>query len=222
MIFAAGFGTRMGDLTRDKPKPLINVAGQALIDHALTWVSGYGVETVVVNLHYKADMLRTYLVGRNILFSEETPDILETGGGLKAALPMMGHGPVFTMNSDAVWSGPNPLHYLAERWDPNRMDALLLCVPPANAIGHSGTGDFLINADGHLSRGPGEIYSGLQIIKSDKVADVKKRVFSLNVVWDAALESGRVFGASYPGKWCDVGHPTGIALAEEMLGTRHA
>lgn len=126
MIFAAGFGTRMGDLTKDRPKPLINVAGKALIDHALDRVTAYGAGTVVVNLHYKPELMRAHLADRGILFSEEQPEILETGGGLKAALPLLGDRPVFTMNSDAVWSGANPLRQLSQVWDPERMDALLL------------------------------------------------------------------------------------------------
>lgn len=222
MIFAAGFGTRMGELTKDRPKPLIEVAGHTLIDHALGWVEGFGTQTIVANLHYKAEMLRDHLSGRDVLFSEETPDILETGGGLKAALPLLGDGPVFTMNCDAVWSGPNPLGHLAARWDPHEMDALLLCVPLRQAVGHSGTGDFLQDRDGRLLRGPGEVYSGLQIMKPGVVKAVQDTVFSLNKVWNILLENGRVFGASYPGQWCDVGQPSGITLAESMLRAPNA
>lgn len=218
MIFAAGFGTRMGVLTRDRPKPLIEVAGQALIDHALSWVDSFGVSKIVVNLHYKGDMIRAHFAGQDIAFSEEIPDILDTGGGLKAALPLLGPGSVFTMNSDAVWKGPNPLRHLFQAWNPDKMDALLLCVPLANVHAHSGTGDFLIDDEGRLSRGPDSVYSGLQILKTETVSAEKTHSFSLNDVWNRAEADGRLFGVSYPGQWCDVGHPEGIRIAEEMLG----
>lgn len=217
MVFAAGFGTRMGDLTKNRPKPLIEVAGKALIDHTLEWVKDFGANEIVVNLHYKADLLRKHLSGREIRFSEEQPEILETGGGLKAALPLLGSDPVFTMNSDSVWAGPNPLRLLFDLWTPVKMDALLLCIPKDHAVGHKGSGDFLLGDDGRLSRGPGSIYSGLQIVKPDLVHTVDERCFSLNKVWDIALAQGRAFGATYPGQWCDVGHPGGILLAEDML-----
>ena len=217
MIFAAGFGTRMGSLTADRPKPLIKVAGRALIDHALDLIDGFGTPQVVVNLHYRADQMRAHLAGRGIRFSEEQPDILETGGGLRKALPLLGSGPVFTMNSDAVWSGPNPLQLLAEAWNPDRMDALLLCIQREKAIGHTGIGDFLIGTDGQAQRGPGLVYSGLQIIKTEGLADIPDRVFSLNLLWDRMLDNGRLHALSYPGQWCDVGHPDGITLAETML-----
>ncbi|MEM7596489.1 MAG: nucleotidyltransferase family protein [Pseudomonadota bacterium] len=218
MVFAAGFGTRMGAMTKDRPKPLIEVAGRALIDHTLDLISETDAETVVVNLHYKSDMLRTHLAGRGVVFADEQPDILETGGGLKAALPLLGEAPVYSMNSDAVWRGPNPLLHLAQFWDPDRMDALLLCVPWPHAVGHLGDGDFLSDSEGRLSRGPGEVFSGLQIVKPACVRAVDKRVFSLNEVWTEAEARGRLFGASYPGRWADVGHPDGIALAKAMLG----
>lgn len=217
MIFAAGFGTRMGALTKDRPKPLLEVAGQALIDHTLALVEAFGAKSIVINVHYKADMLRSHLQGRHVVFSEEQPDILETGGGLKAALPLLGDDPVFTLNSDAVWVGPNPLLQLSRAWDPVKMDALLLCVPLDRTVGHDGRGDFLIDASGRLSRGPGQVYSGLQIIKPHLVSGFEETVFSMNAVWDPSLAAGRVFGASYPGGWCDVGRPEGIELAERML-----
>lgn len=217
MLFAAGFGTRMGRLTADRPKPLIPVAGRALIDHALDLVQPLRLSRVVVNLHYRGDMLRSHLRGRNILFSNEEPEILETGGGLRHALPLLGEGPVFTMNSDSVWQGPNPLELLARAWRPERMDALLICIPRDNALGHSGTGDFLIGPDGHLSRGPGHVFGGVQIIKTGGLHTIEDRAFSLNRLWDRMAAQGRLFGLPYPGKWCDVGHPGGIALAEKLL-----
>lgn len=217
MLFAAGFGTRMGALTATRPKPLIEVAGRTLIDHALDLVGGYGPPRVVVNLHYLPDAITAHLAGRDILFSHETPEILETGGGLRAALPLLGPGPVFTMNTDAVWRGPNPLCHLAGLWRPEEMDALLLCVPVDRAVGHAGTGDFRIAPNGRATRGPGLIYTGVQIIKPDLLHEIADKAFSLNVPWDRMLAEGRLSATPYPGEWCDVGHPAGIAQAEAML-----
>lgn len=217
MLFAAGFGTRMGALTQDRPKPLIRVAGRALLHHALDLARGAGPARIVVNTHYMAEQIAAHLAGQDIALSHETPQILDTGGGLRAALPLLGHGPVWTLNTDAVWAGPNPLRLLAENWDPARMDALLLCLPPAQAIGHAGAGDFKLDEAGQLHRGPGLIYSGAQIIRTDLLADIAQPAFSLNLLWDRMLATGRLHGLRYPGRWCDVGHPAGIALAEEML-----
>lgn len=217
MLFAAGFGTRMGALTRDRPKPLIEVGGRALLDHALDVASGAGIGRIAVNTHYKAEQIQAHLAGRDIALAHEPDEILDTGGGLRAALPLLGDGPVYTMNTDAVWRGPNPLSLLAGAWDDSRMDAVLLCLPPDQAIGHTGQGDFLLDAEGRVSRGPGLVYSGAQIIRTESLADIPDRAFSLNVVWDRMMAEGRVFGTVYPGTWCDVGHPGGIALAEAML-----
>lgn len=217
MIFAAGFGTRMGRLTQDRPKPLIEVAGRALIDHALGLVAGYAPPRTVVNLHYRADHLATHLAGRGVILSHETPDILDTGGGLRAALPLLGDGPVLTMNSDAVWRGPNPLTHLAPLWDGARMGALLLCLPTERAHGHAGKGDFTLAPDGRLTRGPGLVFSGVQIIDPGCLAAIPETAFSLNRAWDILDAEGRLFGATYPGHWCDVGHPEGIEIAEDML-----
>ncbi len=216
LLFAAGFGTRMGALTADQPKPMIPVAGRPLIDHALDLVTPLNL-TTVVNLHYKPEALKTHLAGRGIRFSEEQPDILETGGGLRHALPLLGPGPVFTLNTDAVWSGPNPVQMLQEAWDPARMDALLISIPLTHAIGHRGTGDFLLDPDGRATRGPGLVYGGVQIIKPDALHAIPDRSFSLNLLWNQMLAEGRLYGLPYPGRWCDVGHPAGIDLAEKML-----
>ena len=218
MLFAAGFGTRMGALTTTRPKPLISVAGKPLIDHALDLADVIQPRKIVANVHYLPDQIRDHLRGRDVDISDETAQILETGGGLRAALPMLGRGPVFTMNTDAVWRGPNPLNLLQEAWNPDQMDALLLCVPPAHTVGHAGQGDFLLGANRQLTRGPGQTYSGVQIIKTDLLNTINEDAFSLNLLWNIMLENGRFFGLPYPGQWCDVGHPGGIALAENMLG----
>ena len=221
MLFAAGFGTRMGRLTADRPKPMLEVAGKPLIDHALDLVRAYKPARIVANLHYLPEQITAHLDGTGVLYSDETPEILETGGGLRAALPLLGDGPVFTMNTDAVWSGPNPLDHLARAWDPRRMDALLLCIPRENAVGHAGSGDFMIDAEGRATRGPGAVYSGLQIIRTDGLHAIPQRVFSLNLLWDRMLEAGRLYALPYPGKWCDVGTAEGIQSAEDMLHSGH-
>ena len=217
MLFAAGFGTRMKELTKNQPKPLIKVAGKPLIDHALDHVTALDGVRIVANLHYRADQLEAHLTPKGVLLSREEPEILETGGGLRAALPLLGADPVFTMNTDAIWAGPNPLTQLQQAWDPDRMDALLMCVPVAQTVGHAGTGDFTADPDGRITRGSGLVYGGAQILKTDQLHDFPHKAFSLNLLWNRMQDQGRLFATEYPGRWCDVGRPEGIALAEEML-----
>ncbi len=217
MIFAAGLGTRMGDLTRDRPKPLVPVGGKALIDHAIDLTIAVAPRRIVVNTHYRAAMIADHLAGRGMILSDETDLLLETGGGLRRALPLLGDGPVYTLNSDAVWRGPNPLVTLRDHWDWARMEALLLLLNPADAIGHTGKGDFLIDRDGRLTRGPGPIYSGAQIIRTETLSQIPDRVFSLNRVWDQMAARGGLFGVVHSGQWCDVGRPESLALAAELL-----
>ncbi|MBI1217083.1 MAG: NTP transferase domain-containing protein [Rhodobacteraceae bacterium] len=216
MLFAAGFGTRMGALTAGCPKPLIPVAGRALIDHALA-LAGAGVGRTVVNLHYLPEQIAAHLQGRAGIALSLEPEILETGGGLRAALPLLGPGPVFTLNSDAVWTGANPLAQLRAAWDPTRMDALLLLVAPDRARGHAGRGDFVLDGQGRIVRGPGAIYSGAQIVKTEGLGAIPDKVFSLNRVWDSMISAGRAYGIIHPGGWCDVGRPESIAEAEALL-----
>ncbi len=219
MLFAAGFGTRMGALTRDRPKPLVTVAGRPLLDHALNLCDAPFVEKRVINLHYKGDQIARHLHGQNIALSWEDP-ILETGGGLRAALPLLGAGPVMTLNTDAVWTGQNPLAQLAAAWDDDRMDALLLLAPADQALGHTGLGDFLIDAEGRIARAngaPGVVYLGAQILRTETLAAVKQAAFSMNLIWDQMIGKGRAFGVIHAGGWCDVGHPASVALAEALL-----
>lgn len=217
MLFAAGFGTRMGALTADRPKPLIEVAGRSLLDHALDVATAIGPSRIVVNAHYKADQIAAHLIGRDVHVANELPELLDTGGGLRATLPLLNAATIHTMNTDAVWRGPNPLRVLSAAWRPDVMDALLLCLPSAQAVGHAGSGDFLMAENGTLSRGSGLVYSGAQIIKAHTLTDMPDGAFSLNRVWDKVLAAGRLHGCIYPGEWCDVGHPGGITLAEDML-----
>jgi MurNAc alpha-1-phosphate uridylyltransferase len=219
MLFAAGFGTRMGALTKTRPKPLVEVAGRALLDHALDLTEGLGLRRVV-NAHYFAEQIVDHLAGRDIKVSHEPGMILETGGGLRRALPIFGSEPVFTMNTDAVWGGSNPLEQLRAQWNPVRMDALLMCVNPSDAVGHRGAGDFVIGSDGRLTRGAGVIYGGVQIMKTDLLAHVAEDAFSLNIIWTQMAALGRLYGMAYDGAWCDVGTPEGVADAEALIA-RH-
>jgi len=222
MIFAAGLGTRMGALTRTRPKPLLEVAGRPLIDHALALGREAGVPRIVVNTHAHGEQLQAHLarMAPEVRVSHE-PERLETGGGLKRALPLLGDGPVLTLNADMVWRGPNPLALLAAAWRPGD-GALLALLPRAAAVGHAGIGDFFLRADASLDRrgtAPAAdfVYAGAGVIDPAAVAAFPGEVFSLNPVWDALRAEGRLRGIVYPGGWVDVGRPEGIALAEEEL-----
>jgi MurNAc alpha-1-phosphate uridylyltransferase len=219
LVFAAGFGTRMAPLTDSVPKPLIQIAGRALIDHALALCKDAGLTHVVINLHYRSTQIRQHIgARRGIVFSEEQPRILETGGGLRHALPLLGLPyAALTLNSDAVWTGPNPVRTALSAWAPDRMDALLVMVPKTGATGHTGAGDFAMAADGRLSRAPGDVYAGVQIVRTALLHQIGDEIFSLNRVWDIAAATGRLFGVRHEGGWCDVGRPSSIALAERML-----
>ncbi len=217
MIFAAGFGRRMGALTKDKPKPLVPVKGRALIDYAVDIARESGAQTILVNLHYKHQMLADHLRDAPVQTRLELPDILETGGGLKAALPQLGAGPVVTINSDAIWQGENPIAALRGRWQPERMEALLLCIERTRAHGHSGAGDFSLAENGCLQRGGNLVYTGVQIIKTEGLMAIEQRAFSLNLLWAQMIERQGVYGAVYRGNWCDVGHPEGLVCAQNML-----
>ncbi|MGB0530696.1 MAG: nucleotidyltransferase family protein [Paracoccaceae bacterium] len=217
MIFAAGFGRRMGALTKDKPKPLVPVKGRALIDYAVDIARESGAQTILVNLHYKHQMLADHLRDAPVQTRLELPDILETGGGLKAALPQLGAGPVVTINSDAIWQGENPIAALRARWQPERMEALLLCIERTRAHGHSGAGDFSLAENGCLQRGGNLVYTGVQIIKTEGLMAIEQRAFSLNLLWAQMIERQGVYGAVYRGNWCDVGHPEGLVCAQNML-----
>lgn len=220
MMFAAGFGTRMGELTASRPKPLISVAGKPLIDHALDIAESAGITQKVVNLHYLGAQIERHLRGRDVVLSWERQQILETGGGLRAALPQLGSGPVLTLNTDAIWTGENPLAQLMDAWDPEKMDALLLLLPAQDAKGHKGNGDFILAGDGRIARAngaKGQVYLGAQILKTTSLSAVLEPVFSLNLLWDQMIGQGRAFGIVHNGGWCDVGRPECIAEAEALL-----
>lgn len=216
MVFAAGAGTRMAPITDYCPKPLIHVSGKPLIRHALDPAFELGMQKIVVNTNYKADQMTAYLDTLPVGQIHET-ERLETGGGLKNAIPRVGTGPVVTSNSDAVWHGANPYETLLENWDGDEMECLILLAPKANAQGHKGTGDFQINAGYQISRGCNFIYTGVQIINTNCVSKVADKVFSMNIVWDQLIARQTLFGVVYEGQWCDVGQPSSIKTARDMV-----
>jgi len=228
MLMAAGLGKRMRPLTATRPKPLVRVAGKALIDHALDRIEEAGIGRIVVNVHYLPDSIIAHLKARrtqaDYVISDERDRLLETGGGLMKAAPLLGDQPFLCANSDNLWvDGPrNSIEMLAELWDDAKMDALLLMIPHARATCHSGPGDFHMAPDGRLSRRkPGYIapfvYTGIQILSPRLLVDPPGDVFSTNMFWNRAIEAGRLYGASHPGLWFDVGTPQAIPVVEADL-----
>lgn len=217
MIFAAGKGTRMGALTRTRPKPLIDVAGQSLLDRALIMAGAANPTRIVVNTHYLGDQITDHLAGTDIAISDEADELLETGGGLRKALPLLGDGAVMTLNPDVIWTGPNPLCALQAAWRPKDMDALLMLIDHAHAFGRVGPGDFSLGDHGLIVRQGQWVYGGCQIINPALLSRIEKRAFSLNVLWDEMIAGGRCFGIVHRGGWCDLGRPETIPIAERML-----
>lgn len=218
LILAAGFGTRMGALTADKPKPLIPVAGKALLDHALEAAKGTG--PIAVNTHYRADQITKHLTGRNVTILHEAPDILNSGGSVKNAARQWPEGPIATLNADNVWAKSLPIAQLQAAFDPARMGALLLLIPRTKAIAREGGGDFAMDTEGRLqfdAAPQSYVYTGAQILDPAPCLNDPRDVFSLRETWAAYAEKGRLFGLIHQGLWADVGHPDGIAKAEEML-----
>lgn len=226
MVLAAGLGTRMRPLTNDRPKALVEVAGKPLIDHMLDRLAEVGVETAVVNVHWFADRLEQHLAGRErpkIVISDERALLLETGGGLKRARKLLGDEPCWVANIDSVWTQPTDnLKALAEAWDPERMDVLLLLARREASIGFEGAGDFFLSDDGRLTfRGEAPsapfAYMGVHITKPGIVADEPRGPFSLTRVWRRLAEQGRLYGQVLDGFWMHVGDPASRAEAEAKL-----
>jgi N-acetyl-alpha-D-muramate 1-phosphate uridylyltransferase len=229
MVMAAGLGKRMRPLTATRPKPLVEVAGKTLLDHTLERLRTAGVKKAVVNVHYLADALEAHLNNRvkgiEVVVSDEREQLLETGGGLVRALPLIDADPFLVVNSDNLWiDGPvDSLRLLASAWDEARMDALLLLVPLARAHCHKGQGDFHMSAAGRLRRRrPGGVapfvYTGIQLASKRLLeGEVPEGPFSTNLLWDRAIEKGRLYGLAHEGLWFDIGAPANIRKAEEML-----
>lgn len=220
MIFAAGLGSRMGSLTQEVPKPLLRVGGTSLLEHALSYVPPT-VERVVVNVHHHAEQIIALSEHHGFTISDERTQLLETGGGLKHALPLLGDAPVFTLNSDAVFYGPSPGETLSDAWNPDVMDGLLLLIPKIAAFEHTGPGDFILGPNGRIRFGPGAIYTGIQIIKTDKMRQIEETKFTMHALWEMIEQSGRLYGCLYPGSWIDVGTPAGLRRANKMAMGAH-
>ena len=226
MVMAAGLGTRMRPLTNDRPKPLVEVAGKALVDHALDRLAEAGVARAVVNVHHFGDAVETHLRGRTvpaIAISDERDQLLETGGGLIRAQGLL-PDPFFCVNSDNVWlDGPkNAFRELSDVWDPERMDALLLLARHTSAGNFRGKGDFHMDGNGRLSRRRSGriapfIFTGVQLVAKRLLREAPHGPFSTNVLWNRAIEEGRLYGAAFTGEWFEVGDPHAIAPTEAAL-----
>ncbi len=229
MVMAAGLGKRMRPLTITRPKPLVEVRGRPLIDHVFDRLRAAGIERVVVNVHYLADSLEAHLRRRygdmEVVVSDERAQLLETGGGLVKALPLLGDEPVLVVNGDSLWiDGPvDAIKLLSARWDPATMDMLLLMVPFARANNLGGMGDFRLGPDGRIigRRKPGTVapfaYTGVQIIDPRVLVDAPEGPFSTNVFWDRAIAAGRAYGQVHQGLWFEIGTPGAVTRTEAML-----
>ena len=228
MIMAAGLGKRMRPLTATRPKPLIEVNGKALLDHVLEKLRAAGVKRVVVNVHYLADSIEAHLgtraEGLEVFISDERGLLMETGGGMVKAAPLIDSDPFLALNSDNLWiDGPaDTIRLLSSQWDGARMDALLLLVPQAKALGHKGLGDFHMDRSGRIRRRERShvapfVFTGIQIVSKRLLREAPDGPFSTNILWDRAIEEGRAFGAVHQGLWFDVGTPQSISFTEAAL-----
>ena len=226
MILAAGLGTRMRPITETLPKPLVEVAGKPLIAYGLEALDRAEISGVVVNVHYLAPLLADWLAGwpgADIAISDETEELLDSGGGVVKALPLLGREPFVVLNADTFWiedptAASDNLTLMKDRFDPESMDILMMTARIDQATGHTGSGDFIIEADGRLSRfrGSGEpvIYAGALVIHPRIFDGIAERRFSLNRCFDTAIGKGRLFGYAMQGHWLTVGTPEAIAEAE--------
>ncbi len=226
MVLAAGLGTRMRPLTLDRPKPLVEVAGRSLLDRGVDVLTSAGVTHLVVNKHYLPDQIEAWARDRDdldIIVQDETGQLLDTGGGVAKALPHLGNEPFFVLNSDSFWiDGPTPaLSRLATAWDDGRMDCLLLLSGKARAIGFDGPGDFDMNAKGQLARRSGDtaplVYAGAYLVHPRLFGNAPDGAFSMNLLWNRAIEGGRLYGMEHDNWWLHVGTPAAIGEAEHRL-----
>jgi MurNAc alpha-1-phosphate uridylyltransferase len=226
MVLAAGLGKRMRPVTDTIPKPLVKVGGCTMLDRALDRLAEAGVERAVVNVHYLADQIEGHVTGRKspkLVISDERGELLETGGGIRKALPLLGEEPFVLLNSDSLWieGRKSNLVRMGTAWDPDAMDILLL-VAPRESLGYDGRGDFHIEVDGRLKRrGEGEnapfVYAGVAILKPQLFAQTPEGAFSLNLLFDRAIAAGRLHGLPLDGEWLHVGTPESISAADERL-----
>jgi MurNAc alpha-1-phosphate uridylyltransferase len=231
MVLAAGLGTRMRPLTNDRPKSLVEVAGRTLLDHAIDRFVAVGVKMIVVNVHYKGEMIIAHLKNRRdveIRIQDEREKLLDTGGALKRALPQFENEPVFTYNSDSIWleSLGSNLGRMAAMWDDAAMDCLMLMAPTFSSIGFDGKGDFTMDANGRLKRREPQrlapfAWPGVQIIHPRLIARGPDGAFSTNKLWDLAIAQERLFGIRLDGKWMHIGTPEAKAEADQFMAMRH-
>lgn len=231
MVLAAGLGTRMRPITDTLPKPLVRVGGRALLDHALDRLAEAGIPRAVVNVHHLAERIEEHLARRGgapaVTVSDERDGLLETGGGVKRALPVLGQGPFLVLNSDSFWiEGPRSnLRRLVEAWDPATMDVLLLVAATATSLGYEGRGDFRMDPTGRLARRAERevapfLYAGVAVFSPALFADAPEGAFSLNRIFDAAAERERLHGLRLDGQWLHVGTPSAIEAAEARIAER--
>ncbi|MFN5128635.1 MAG: nucleotidyltransferase family protein [Sphingomonadaceae bacterium] len=232
MIMAAGKGTRMMPLTADRPKPLIEVGGVALLDHVLDHVRDAGIGKIVVNVHYRAEQIEQHLAAfaadLELRISDERDVLRDTGGGLVHALPLISDDPFICVNADNWWTnaGENALLQLMAHWDDAHMDVLMLVMPLETAHNSQGIGDFNMDADGRLSRRKGDapapfVWTGIQMLSKRLIVDPPSDVFSTNIFWDRAIAQGRCMGILHDGLWFDVGYPAAIAATEAKLAKQY-
>lgn len=232
MVLAAGFGTRMRPVTLRTPKPLVPVMGKPLIDHCLDGLAAAGVETAVVNVHYLADAVEAHLAARaapRTIVSDERSALLDTGGGIRHALPRLGPAPFYLRNSDSFWlEGVRPnLPRMLEVWDDGAMDALLLLAPTVTAVGYAGQGDFFLDKEGRLARRAERsvapfAYAGAAVLHPRLFERAPEGAFSLNLLFDRAIAAGRLFGTRLDGIWINVETPAAIAAAETAISASAA
>ena len=232
MIMAAGKGTRMMPLTADRPKPLIEVSGVALLDHVLDHLRDAGVGKIVVNVHYLAQQVEQHLAASaadlDVRISDERALLRDTGGGLLQALPLISDDPFICVNADNWWTnaGDNAISQLMAHWDDDRMDVLMLLIPLETAYNSQGIGDFNMDSDGRLSRRQGDapasyVWTGIQMLSKRLIVDPPADVFSTNIFWDRAIAQGRCMGVVHNGLWFDVGYPAAIAATEAKLAEQY-
>lgn len=231
MVLAAGLGKRMRPITDTMPKPLVRIAGKALLDWGLDALAGAGVQKAVVNVHYLPDQIIAHVAGRaapKIVISDESGGLLDSAGGIVKALPELGGEPFYILNADTFWidAGQSDLIRLALEWDAARMDILIMLAPLESATGHSGSTDFLLAADGRLARANtdprGLIYAGAAIVHPRIFEGVAVEPHSLNRYFDAAIAAGRLYGMAMRGRWITVGTPDAIQPAEAAVARARA
>lgn len=226
-FLAAGLGTRMRPLSLTAPKPLIPVAGKALLDYSLEAAIAAGVKRAVVNVHYLPEQVENHLAGRTdveVIISDERAELLETGGAIVKARALLGDGPCFVVNTDAFWvkAKNNPFQDLAAAYDGEVMDDLLLLADRARSLGYPGAGDFNLHEDGRISRraSDGEAqwaYAGVRVTNPALYDGEEERPFSANLIWNKSLGAGRLYGMALDGQWMHVGEPATIIEAENWM-----